>query len=158
MAFVFASSSGLKRAPLIAINDEAHAEQSLRMRRADQMPNPPKHFKFNAPIGCADKASPRLHMAAVPDLLAKGGAWQVPMPRHPRAPQDLSGVTQERQSRILLYHELKSLKGIPYSRVHVRRLEKAGEFPRRIQISRGRMGWYEHEIDEWLRKKADARV
>jgi prophage regulatory protein len=70
----------------------------------------------------------------------------------------LSGVATKKQSRILTYPELKSLKGIGYCRQHLRRMEDAGEFPCRIQLSPGRVGWYEHEIDEWLRKRADART
>ena len=98
-----------------------------------------------------------MRAAAVPELLAKSGAEQVAPQKHSPLPRDLSGVATKKQSRILTYPELKLRKGIPYSRQHLERLEKAGEFPRRIQISAGRIGWYEHEIDEWLRKKADAR-
>jgi prophage regulatory protein len=30
------------------------------------------------------------------------------------------------------------------------RLEKAGNFPSRIQISAGAVGWFEDEIDAWI--------
>ena len=30
------------------------------------------------------------------------------------------------------------------------RLEKAGNFPARVQISAGAIGWYEDEIDAWI--------
>ena len=120
------------------------------------MPNPPRHFRFNAPIACADKAS-RLRMAAVPDLLAKSGAEEVTPQKHSALPRDLSGGATKKQSRILTYPELKLLKGIPYTRQHLDRLEKSDEFPGRIQISAGRIGWLEDEIDEWLGSKADAR-
>ena len=72
-------------------------------------------------------------------------------------PRDLSGVATKKQSRILTYPELKSLKGINFCRQHLDRLEKAGKFPRRIQISPARIGWLESEVDAWLQSKAEAR-
>ncbi len=61
--------------------------------------------------------------------------------------------------RILTYPELKSLKGIPYSRQYLAVLEKAEKFPRRVSlgIGKGRIGWIEAEIDEWLKDRAAAR-
>ena len=64
--------------------------------------------------------------------------------------------TIKEQSRLLSYKELKILKGITYSRQHLDRLEKAGEFPKRIKIG-ARVYWYEHEIDEYVLRHADAR-
>jgi predicted DNA-binding transcriptional regulator AlpA len=64
-------------------------------------------------------------------------------------------------SMLLSYIQLKPLKGISYSRQHISRLEKSGEFPRRFQLSpreNGRKFWWEHEIDEWLRRKASTRT
>ena len=37
------------------------------------------------------------------------------------------------------------------------REEKAGRFPKRIQLGANSVGWLESEIDEWIRKKAAAR-
>ena len=39
---------------------------------------------------------------------------------------------------------------IPYSRVHIGRLERAGEFPRRVRVGLNRIAWLESEIDEWI--------
>ena len=64
--------------------------------------------------------------------------------------------TINEQSRLLTYKELKSLKGVSYTRLHLDRLEKAGTFPTRIKIG-ARVYWYEHEIDEWIQGKANAR-
>jgi hypothetical protein len=33
----------------------------------------------------------------------------------------------------------------------------AGEFPRKISLGAGRIGWVESEIHAWLKLKADAR-
>ncbi len=45
-------------------------------------------------------------------------------------------------------------RGIKLSRVTIWRLEKAGVFPRRIQISPGRVGWLESEVDDYIRERA----
>jgi len=92
-------------------------------------------------------------MASVLKVLSANGATQT----HTPLTRDLTGVAPNKQSRILTYPELKSLKGIGYCRVQLHRLEDAGEFPSRIPISAGRIDWYEHEIDAWLESKADAR-
>jgi prophage regulatory protein len=52
--------------------------------------------------------------------------------------------------RLLHFEQLNPLKGITYCRVHISRLEDAGKFPRRRQLGHGRVGWLEHEIDDWL--------
>ena len=59
-------------------------------------------------------------------------------------------------SRLLTYTQLKTLKGISFSRQHIDRLEKDGKFPHRFQLSPGKSArkfWWEHEIDKWLAKK-----
>jgi prophage regulatory protein len=48
-------------------------------------------------------------------------------------------------------------KGIPYSRVQIWRLEKRGDFPRRVQIGAARHGWAEHEVDAWISSRIAAR-
>jgi prophage regulatory protein len=59
--------------------------------------------------------------------------------------------------RLLAYDDLKPAKGISYSKVQLWRLEKRGEFPKRVPIGRGRVGWAEHEIDNWIRSRIAAR-
>lgn len=59
--------------------------------------------------------------------------------------------------RILRLPELRSAKGIDYSRMHLGRLEKAGKFPRRVKLGPNSVGWIESEIDAWLKERADAR-
>jgi prophage regulatory protein len=41
-------------------------------------------------------------------------------------------------------------KGVPYSRMHVDRLERDGNFPVRLQLSANRVAWVESEIDDWI--------
>jgi len=57
--------------------------------------------------------------------------------------------------RILSKRQLKEL--VLYSPQHVARLEKAGEFPKRIQLGRNRVGWVEAEVLEWLQTRLDDR-
>jgi prophage regulatory protein len=52
--------------------------------------------------------------------------------------------------RLLTFPELKARKGINYSRQWLATLEKAGLFPRRIQLGQNRVVWSEREIDDHL--------
>jgi prophage regulatory protein len=61
--------------------------------------------------------------------------------------------------RIILLDELRD-KGIPWSNVHLCRLEAAGKFPKRVKLSEGtggRVGWLEDEIDKWILDRAALR-
>ena len=57
----------------------------------------------------------------------------------------------------LISHEDLRGKGIPYSKPHLWRLEKAGKFPKRVPIGAGRYGYVESEIDEHVRLLIAAR-
>lgn len=59
--------------------------------------------------------------------------------------------------RFLRFPELKELKGIPWSRMHIDRLEKAGKFPRRVRLSEATVGWVEAEIDAFAENLAKHR-
>jgi prophage regulatory protein len=58
-------------------------------------------------------------------------------------------------TRIITQKELASR--VPYSASQIRRLEKSGAFPRRIQLGPNRVGWNEEEIEAWLRQRLDER-
>lgn len=59
--------------------------------------------------------------------------------------------------RVLCFDDLKSQKGIPWCRDHVRRLVRSGKFPSPISLSESRIAWNEAEIDAWLEARvADA--
>jgi prophage regulatory protein len=47
--------------------------------------------------------------------------------------------------RLLTWKQLKEDFGLPYSREHVRRLEAANEFPRRVKLSAQKIAWFEDE-------------
>lgn len=52
--------------------------------------------------------------------------------------------------------ELKSL-GIPYSFQHISRLEKAGQFPKRVQLRQCRVAWCYKEVCEWIDERIARR-
>jgi len=61
-------------------------------------------------------------------------------------------------------HGLPSRKGRPaqrgllnFSVATLLRLERAGAFPRRINMSIGRIGWLKAEVDRWIASKAAER-
>ena len=43
--------------------------------------------------------------------------------------------------KLVCKKELKSVYGIPYSFVHIARLERAGAFPKRVQLGQCRVAW-----------------
>ena len=44
-----------------------------------------------------------------------------------------------------------------YSPQHIARLEKLGQFPKRIRLGRSRVGWIEDEVDDWLNQRIAER-
>ncbi|WP_421702167.1 helix-turn-helix transcriptional regulator [Aliiroseovarius sp.] len=57
--------------------------------------------------------------------------------------------------RLLSKRQLKEL--VLYSPQHIARLEKAGLFPRRVQLGSNRVGWVESEVLDWLQERLDNR-
>ncbi len=49
------------------------------------------------------------------------------------------------------------VKKVGYSSMHIARLEKAGQFPRRIRLGPNSVGWVEAEIDAWIEAKVAER-
>ena len=58
--------------------------------------------------------------------------------------------------RFLPYEELRQL--VPYTRQHLSRLERAGLFPKRVQIGANRVAWRADEITAWAEARSGARV
>lgn len=52
--------------------------------------------------------------------------------------------------KLIDFKQLKPEKGLSYSRDHLRRKCKAGEFPKPISVSDRRIAWIEDEVDAWL--------
>ena len=59
--------------------------------------------------------------------------------------------------KLIDFKNLGPVKGINYSRDHLRRKCKAGEFPKPVRVSEHRIGWIEAEVDAWLEAKERAR-
>jgi prophage regulatory protein len=53
--------------------------------------------------------------------------------------------------RCLRLAEVQTL--VPYSKMHIDRLEKAGKFPMRIHLGAGRIVWKLSDIMAWLADK-----
>jgi prophage regulatory protein len=66
------------------------------------------------------------------------------------------GVTMS-EIKFLTFAELKAVRGIPYSRMHLDRLIKKGRFPRKVHLGDGRMGWIDREIHDYLLGKMAER-
>lgn len=63
-----------------------------------------------------------------------------------------------RAMRMVSKRQLKEL--VLYSSQHIQRLENTGQFPKRVRLGngpRGRVGWIESEVQEWLQEKVAQR-
>ncbi|QCO05475.1 helix-turn-helix transcriptional regulator [Azospirillum argentinense] len=58
-------------------------------------------------------------------------------------------------TRILRFKQLR--ERVPFSRMHIDRLEKAGKFPKRVRIGENSVGWLENEVEAWIASRAAAR-
>ena len=56
--------------------------------------------------------------------------------------------------RILTKKEVCAL--VPYTPQHIHRLERAGRFPRRLQLGPNRVGWRLVDIERWINERAPA--
>lgn len=58
-------------------------------------------------------------------------------------------TSMQQVRKLVSKKELKTVHGIPYSFAHIARLEKAGQFPKRIQLGACRVAWWEDEVEDW---------
>jgi len=73
----------------------------------------------------------------------------------------MAGVTEGDQpggpdDRILFWPQVKAISGL--SRTTVWRMQRAGEFPVCVQVSRGRVGWWESQLLTWKRTRTPHRL
>ena len=66
-------------------------------------------------------------------------------------------VTGKKTGRRLLDYQALRARGIPWSRVHIARLEAAKKFPLHIAIGANSIAWFEDEIDDFLEMKSAER-
>ena len=57
--------------------------------------------------------------------------------------------------RILSKRAIREL--VLYTPQHIARLEKAGQFPKRVHLGRSIVGWVEGEVLEWLNERIKRR-
>ena len=57
--------------------------------------------------------------------------------------------------RILRKREVSAKCG--YSMVHIMRLEKAGDFPKKVKLGPNAVGFIEDEVEAWLAERAAER-
>ncbi|CAN5391301.1 hypothetical protein BH09PSE1_BH09PSE1_02180 [soil metagenome] len=58
--------------------------------------------------------------------------------------------------RILFWPQVQGIAGV--SRSTIWRMQRAGDFPVAVQISRGRVGWWESELTAWKLARAPRRL
>ncbi len=59
--------------------------------------------------------------------------------------------------RLIPMGALRSEKGVDYTRTHIYRLIKAGDFPRPIRLGSNRIAFVESEIDAYIAAKIRER-
>lgn len=64
---------------------------------------------------------------------------------------DIADLSLIDRFRIIGKKELRLL--VPYCDQHILRLEKAGKFPKRIQLGDNRVGWYLREVLAWINSR-----
>jgi prophage regulatory protein len=63
-------------------------------------------------------------------------------------------VTGRKTDRRLLDYKALRERGIPWTRIHLARLEAAGKFPLHINVGESSIAWFADEIDDFLEAKA----
>ncbi len=56
--------------------------------------------------------------------------------------------------KLIGFSDLRTEKGIGYSRDHLRRMVKQGRFPKPIPLSAARIAWRESDIDGWIDERS----
>jgi len=58
--------------------------------------------------------------------------------------------------RVLSFKQLTNF--IQVSRAQINRWERTGQFPRRIQVSATRVGWYEDEVTDFIESRRQGQM
>jgi prophage regulatory protein len=69
--------------------------------------------------------------------------------------KDMSQPRTQTTDRIISAAERRQL--LPFSDMHIWRLEKAGKFPKRIKLGAHRVGWSYQEIAAWIEARKSQR-
>ena len=65
-------------------------------------------------------------------------------------------VRTKEVDRIIREQELRMI--VPYSSMHIWRLERAGRFPARIRLGPNRVGWSLRGVSDWLDERKAERL
>jgi prophage regulatory protein len=68
-----------------------------------------------------------------------------------RRGETMSNVIATPEKRALSHKAV--LERVPLSRTTLWRMERAGQFPKRIQLSPNRVAWLEADIDAWFEER-----
>ena len=75
--------------------------------------------------------------------------------RHNTATADSIRGEETEMNRMMREKEVRNVTGL--SRVTRWRMERRGEFPRKVRLTKRCVGWWEHEVFEFLQQKAWVR-
>ena len=58
--------------------------------------------------------------------------------------------------KLLMLSQVREI--VPYSASHIWRLERSGQFPRRIRLGGNRVAWLQSEVNSWVDGKIALRT
>ena len=58
--------------------------------------------------------------------------------------------------KLLVLSQVREI--VPYSASHIWRLERSGQFPRRVRLGRNRVAWLQSEVISWVESKLASRT
>jgi prophage regulatory protein len=67
----------------------------------------------------------------------------------------MSDTPTQTTGRVISAAERRRL--VPFSDMHIWRLERAGKFPKRIKLGERRVGWDFHEVISWIEDRKARR-
>lgn len=70
---------------------------------------------------------------------------------------NMSLINKQKNPRFLRFPDLRQEFGIPFTRMHIDRLEKEGSFPKRVSLGMNTVVWIESEISDWVQARIAER-
>ena len=65
-------------------------------------------------------------------------------------------ATKQQLKNLLMLSQVREI--VPYSASHIWRLERLGQFPRRIRLGGNRVAWLQSEVNSWVDGKIALRT
>jgi prophage regulatory protein len=60
--------------------------------------------------------------------------------------------------KLVIISKKELIKLVPYTATHIGRLERAGKFPKRLQLGECRVGWLFTEVEAWIEERIAKRT